>query len=153
MLGGSERGAPCWRAWTGPHRQCTQCWVMTNTQCEVKCSREFSAVPHHTTPHTHTTTQKHTHKRQQQPPQHTETGTERERQREKKEKMRRRPKTREDEEKRRGKMKDEKRLFLFFRMFRISPFLFPIVFMIRIRFLGLRESFQQGFRVAQCHTG
>ena len=53
------------------------------------------------------------------------------------------------EEKRREKMKDEKRLFLFFlRMFRILPFFFffSIIFMIRIRFFGLRESFQQEFR-------
>ena len=37
MLRGSECGAPCWRAWSGPSHQCTQCWVMTITQCEVKC--------------------------------------------------------------------------------------------------------------------
>ena len=52
---GSEGGAPCWRAqlsarslflswegtplweWTGQHRQCSQCWVMTVTQCEARC--------------------------------------------------------------------------------------------------------------------
>ena len=58
------------------------------------------------------------------------------------------------EEKRREKMKDEKRLFLFLRMFRILPFFFfSIIFMIRIRFFGLRESFQQGFRAAQYPSG
>ena len=44
-------------------------------------------------------------------------------------------------------------LFLFFlRTFRILPF-FSIIYMIRIRFFGLRESFQQKFRAAQYHSG
>ena len=35
----------------------------------------------------------------------------------------------------------------------LTVFVFSIIFMIRIRFFGLRESFQQGFRAAQYHSG
>ena len=44
-------------------------------------------------------------------------------------------------------------VLFFFRKFRILPFFLSINYMIRIRFFGLRESFQQGFRAAQYHSG